>query len=50
MEGWRLLFLSIILFILDKKGTFLSSMGILLDEKRSNLNPFPCHIRSKLNS
>ncbi len=32
MEGWRLFFLSIILFILDKKGTFLSSTGMSLDE------------------
>ena len=31
MEGWRLIFLSIILFILDKKGTFLSSTQVLLD-------------------
>ena len=44
------LFLFIILLVLDKKGAFLSSMGMLLDEKRSSLNPFPCHIRSKLNS
>ena len=28
------LFWFIILLVLDKKGTFLSSMGMLLDEKR----------------